>query len=191
MGLGCFTCRQTIAIRQTLVTMAMLLLFMAIPAIREILGRASELLSLLGHFLIWEKAVRHEACFHHRAHRPGPGKLRTWCLSRSSTCSCQSAVHSADSWRIIRRPSSFVHSPPFPWFAIVCGLDCDLRRVGTLGPANERCFARCADGCCVVRRARARRIGGSLVAVSKAPLRMPTEARQIGDYIITVNNGAR
>src|SRR5262245_29709642 len=45
-GLGCFTCRQPAELRQTLLPMAALLLLMALPAGREMLGLASQLLSL-------------------------------------------------------------------------------------------------------------------------------------------------
>src|SRR5262245_24248153 len=56
-GLGCFTCRQPAELRQTLLPMAVLLLLMAIPASQEMLGRATQLLNLLGDFVIWSNAV--------------------------------------------------------------------------------------------------------------------------------------
>jgi spermidine synthase len=53
IGLGCFTCRQPISLRQSLVPLLILLVFMAIPISRTVLGRISEFLSVLGDLVIW------------------------------------------------------------------------------------------------------------------------------------------
>lgn len=53
LGLGYFTCRQTINLRHTLVPLAILLVPMAVPASRIALGRISEFLSVLDDFVIW------------------------------------------------------------------------------------------------------------------------------------------
>ncbi len=53
LGLGCFTCRQPIILRQTLVPLAILLVLMAIPISRSALGKISEALSVLGDLVIW------------------------------------------------------------------------------------------------------------------------------------------
>lgn len=48
LGLGCFTCRQPIILRQMLIPLAFLVLLMAIPMSRGALGSISELLGVLG-----------------------------------------------------------------------------------------------------------------------------------------------
>lgn len=53
LGLGCFTCRRPISLRQTLIPMSFLLLLMAIPFSRRGVGNISELLSVLGDLVIW------------------------------------------------------------------------------------------------------------------------------------------
>lgn len=57
LGLGCFTCRKPILLHQTLVPLAMLLLFLAIPITHQVFGLTSELLSVLGDFVIWQEAA--------------------------------------------------------------------------------------------------------------------------------------
>jgi hypothetical protein len=56
LGLGCFTCRQPIRLRQSLAPLFMITLFMAIPIVRSGLGKTSELLSVLSDFVIWGSA---------------------------------------------------------------------------------------------------------------------------------------
>lgn len=53
LGIGCFTSRQAINLRQSLVSLTFLLILMAIPISRSILGYASEFLSVLGDMVIW------------------------------------------------------------------------------------------------------------------------------------------
>ena len=53
LGLGCFSCRQPHTIRQMLIPLAILVLLLAIPVSRRVLGSASELLSVLGDPVIW------------------------------------------------------------------------------------------------------------------------------------------
>ncbi len=56
LGLGCFTCRKPIRLHQSLVPLFILILLMAIPIVRTGLGKISELLSVLGDFVIWANA---------------------------------------------------------------------------------------------------------------------------------------
>jgi hypothetical protein len=56
LGLGCFTCHKPIRLHHSLVPLIILLLFMAIPIVRIGLGNISELLSVLGDFVIWQNA---------------------------------------------------------------------------------------------------------------------------------------
>ena len=53
LGLGSFTCRKPISLRQTIIPVLILLLLMAIPFSRQGLHSISRLLSVLDDFLIW------------------------------------------------------------------------------------------------------------------------------------------
>ncbi len=53
LGLGCFTSRQPILLRQSLVPLTFLMVLLAIPLSRSALGKTSELLSVLGDMVIW------------------------------------------------------------------------------------------------------------------------------------------
>jgi len=53
LGLGCFTCRQPIVLRQLLIPLFILMLLMAVPMTRVLLGSTSMLLSGLGDLVIW------------------------------------------------------------------------------------------------------------------------------------------
>ena len=53
LGLGMFTAGKPIAIKQSLIPMVVFLLLLAIPATRSFMGNISEMLSLLGDFVIW------------------------------------------------------------------------------------------------------------------------------------------
>lgn len=53
LGLGCFTSRHPIILRQSLVSLTFLLALMAIPICRSTFGHASEFLSVLGDLVIW------------------------------------------------------------------------------------------------------------------------------------------
>src|SRR5579871_4196095 len=53
LGLGCLSCRQPFVLREVVLPLAVLVLFLAIPITRHALGNISELLSLCGDMLIW------------------------------------------------------------------------------------------------------------------------------------------
>jgi spermidine synthase len=53
LGLGCFTCRKPINLRQSLIPLFLLVFFLAVPVIRSTFGYASELLSFLNDLVIW------------------------------------------------------------------------------------------------------------------------------------------
>ena len=57
LGLGCFTCRQPIVLRQMLIPMAILVSLLAVPISRRALGNVSELLSVLGDLEIWYRVT--------------------------------------------------------------------------------------------------------------------------------------
>jgi spermidine synthase len=56
LGLGCFTCRQRIVLRQLLIPLFILMVLMAVPLTRFVLGSISELLSVFGDLVIWGAA---------------------------------------------------------------------------------------------------------------------------------------
>ena len=53
LGIGLFTCRQPIQLRQTFLALTILLVLMAIPISRLVLGKISEFLSIFEDFFIW------------------------------------------------------------------------------------------------------------------------------------------
>lgn len=53
LGLGCFTCRRPIDLRQTLIPLLILLVLIAIPLSRLALAKISDALSVLDDFVIW------------------------------------------------------------------------------------------------------------------------------------------
>jgi SAM-dependent methyltransferase len=55
LGLGCFTCTQPIRWRDALGPLFILTLLIAVPVTREVLGRISAMLSVLGDSDIWEQ----------------------------------------------------------------------------------------------------------------------------------------
>jgi spermidine synthase len=56
LGLGCLTCRKRIVVRNLLVPLGALLALMAVPSSRKLLGHITDMLSVLGDFLIWQNA---------------------------------------------------------------------------------------------------------------------------------------
>ncbi|MHB9032649.1 MAG: spermine/spermidine synthase domain-containing protein [Anaerolineae bacterium] len=57
LGLGCFTCRQPIKMRQALIPLTFMVLLLAIPLVRTQLGKLSGLLSIPRDLVIWEQIV--------------------------------------------------------------------------------------------------------------------------------------
>lgn len=53
LGLGMFTSSKPILIKQSLMPMAIILVLLAVPATRFVLGRISEMLSVMGDLVIW------------------------------------------------------------------------------------------------------------------------------------------
>ena len=60
LGLGMFTSSKPIHIRQSLILIILLLLLMAIPITRSVLGKISEMLSVLGDFVIWSQLTTND-----------------------------------------------------------------------------------------------------------------------------------
>lgn len=58
LGLGCFTSRQPIKLRQTLLPLLILVLLLAVPITKQIVAMISSKLSILGDLVIWDYALR-------------------------------------------------------------------------------------------------------------------------------------
>ena len=57
LGMGCLTCRKPVVVREMLVPLVVLVLLLALPPSREVLGGISEMLTVLGDFLIWSHGI--------------------------------------------------------------------------------------------------------------------------------------
>ena len=57
IGLGCFTSKKPINMRDMLIPLFFLVLLLAIPTTRNALGNISEMLSILGDFVIWHYPI--------------------------------------------------------------------------------------------------------------------------------------
>jgi hypothetical protein len=207
LGLGCFTCRQPAALRQTLVPMTVLLLLMAIPATRETLGRASELLSLLSDFVIWGNAVSVNRSLTVVLIALGLaiaylvlilvvdmfvpigrvlGRLLNEHPNPIVAYSANIAGSLAGTWLFVLL--SFFYAPPSIWFAIA-GV---LLSVFVLSEDRNRGLNVAWLVAVAALAWAAGRVPGALDAVwspyQKLVLRAPSGEREIGAYIIAVNN---
>jgi Spermine/spermidine synthase domain len=207
LGLGCFTCTQPARLRQTLVPLTVLLLLLAIPATRETLGRASELLSLLSDFVIWGNAVSTNRSLTIVLIAMGLaiaylvlilvvdifvpvgrvlGRLLNDHPHAIRAYSANIAGSLVGTWLFVLL--SFFYAPPVAWFAIVCGLSFVFivreerdRRINAallFGIFAFACFAGHAPGA----------IDVVWSPYQKLVLRASSNQREIGDYLITVNN---
>jgi spermidine synthase len=61
LGMGCFTCREPINVRHMLIALLVLVTLLAVPWTRGLLTDITEMLSVLGDFVIWYTAVGHDA----------------------------------------------------------------------------------------------------------------------------------
>jgi spermidine synthase len=60
LGLGCFTCRQPVNLRQVVLPLTVLIGLLALPWTRKVLASISSLLSVLGDLVIWDYTVSQE-----------------------------------------------------------------------------------------------------------------------------------
>ena len=208
LGLGCFTCRRPIALRQTLVPMAILVLLIAVPAGREALARGTEMLSLAGDFLIWGGVVSNSRSSAVLAIAVGLaaaflvlvlvvdvfvpigrvlGRLLNDHPQTIRAYSANIAGSLAGTWLFVLL--SYFFAPPFLWFAIVGG----LLAVFVAAERRERAVNFALIAAVVVLAWFAGRQPGAMDVIwspyQKLVLRPADHQRgQIGDYIVTVNN---
>jgi spermidine synthase len=57
LGLGCLTCRRPVQVHHALVALLALVVILSVPACRGVMAKITDLLSVLGDFLIWENAI--------------------------------------------------------------------------------------------------------------------------------------
>ncbi len=57
LGIGCLSCRKPVVIRDLLVPLLVLVLLMAVPPSRNVMGRITEMLSVMDDLLIWDNSV--------------------------------------------------------------------------------------------------------------------------------------
>ncbi len=208
LGLGSFTSGQSIALRQTLVPMTVLLLLMAIPSSRETLGHGSELLSVLGDLVIWGGAVSANRWSTMLSIVLGlaisylmlilvvdmfvpVGRLLARLLNDHPRTfraySANLAGSLVGTWLFV--VLSFFHQPPWVWFVIVCGLVC----VFVAREPDDRRLNLALIAAVVTLAWFAGRVPGALEVVwspyQKLVLLVPNHQKgEIGDYVVTVNN---
>ena len=212
LGLGCFTCRQPIALRRTLVPMAVLLLLMAFPVSREVLSRTSEFLSLLGDLVIWGSVAWGGVVATNwsstlilialglvigylvltlvvdmfvpigrilgRHLNDHPHTIRAY--------SANIAGSLVGTWLFVLL--SFLYQPPVVWFVVVCG----LLFVFIVWEGADRRLNLALLAAIVALAWFAGQVPGALEVIwspyQKLVVRTPNQQREIGDYIVTVNN---
>jgi hypothetical protein len=87
LGLGCLTSHKPVILRKTLLPLLVLVLLMAIPPARKVLGSISEMLSILGDVSIWTSSYTPDRW--HTALYATEGLALTFCIMACSlTCSC-------------------------------------------------------------------------------------------------------
>ena len=57
LGMGCLTCRKPVRVREMLWPLLMLTLLLAVPITRSALGGITEMLTVLGDFVIWAQGA--------------------------------------------------------------------------------------------------------------------------------------
>lgn len=207
LGLGSFTSAQPAHLRQTLLPLTVLLLLIAIPTTRATLGRASELLSLLGDFVIWGNAVSTNRSLTVVFIALGlaivylvmilvvdvfvpigrvVGRLLNEHPDTIRAYSANIAGSLVGTWLFVAL--SFFYAPPIAWFAIVCG----LLSVFLASEDRHRGVNVVLLAAVVALAWLSGRVPGALDVVwspyQKLALWTAAHEREIGDYIITVNN---
>lgn len=208
LGLGCFTCRQPIILRQMLIPLAFLVLLMVIPISRRALGSISELLSVLGDPVIWAY-VRHTNLWTSVSYVVlglgmtyvlltmilgifvPIGRLLGRLMDDHPNTIWAYSVNVAGSllgiWLFVLL--SLLYQPPFTWFVVLAVLTLFfLNRTGRDWKTNLALLIGI-----VALSWFAGRVPGSLHVVwspyQKLVVREPDrEKGEIGEYVVTVNN---
>ncbi len=208
LGLGCFTSRQPINLRAALVPLALLCLLLAIPATRAVLGRISELLSASGGLIVWHPASVPD--FWQRILFVSLGLSAAYALmvfiidifipigrilgrlmdDHPRTIwaySMNIAGSMIGTWLFVLL--SVLYQPPFTWFVILAALILFfLRRTGPAFKVNLALLVGI-----VIAAWFAGQAPGALRVIwspyqKLVVSRSDRDQREVGDYLITVNN---
>ena len=208
LGLGCFTSRRPIKLRQTLLPLLLLVLLLAIPGTKEGLGKISSMLSVLGDLVIWSKAISSSRT--HTIFQLVLGLSLTFFLmvlilnifipigrilgrlmdDHPQTIwaySVNVAGSLVGTWLFVLL--SFAYQPPVIWFLIFGGLTLFfLPRIGRLRLASLLLLA----GIVILAWFAGQEWGAQEVVWSPYQKLVLTESArqegQVGKYLVTVNN---
>lgn len=207
LGIGCFTSRQAINIRQSLISLTFLLVLMAIPFSRSALGHVSEFLSLLGDMVIWGGISSTNLIVNILFVTLGLGltyallivivdifvpigRLLGRLMDEHPNTIWAYSVNVAGSlvgtWLFVLM--SFFYLPPFAWFIALGGMALIL----VMWLQRDRKINLALLLAMIILSWFAGLVPGSLDVVwspyQKLVVEKPTEENAIGEYIVNVNN---
>jgi spermidine synthase len=141
LGIGCFTSRQPIQLKRSLLSITFLVLLLAIPISRDTFGRISDFLNLIGDMVIWGGIVTTSPVVGILLILLGLaltyalliiivdifvpfGRLLGRLMDEHTNTIVAYSVNVAGSllgtWLFVFL--SFLYQPPFTWFIVFCGL---------------------------------------------------------------------
>jgi spermidine synthase len=208
LGLGCFTSRQPVKLPQMLFGLLVLTLLLAIPITRQIMGNISLMLSVLGDLVIWQYAI--STSLSQTVLSVALGLVLTFFLmilildlfvpigrilgrlmdEHPNTIwaySVNVAGSLVGTWLFVLL--SFFYQPPVTWFLVFGGLT--LFFLPKVGRERQVSLALLA-GIIILSWLAGQEWGSLKVVWSPYQKLVLTEAaatiRQVGKYVITVNN---
>ncbi len=208
LGIGCFTCRQPIALRQTLMPIAFLVLLLAIPFTRRGLADVAQALSLLSDLVIWARAITLKPSVTVTVVALGLatvymllvlvvdafvplgrilGRLVNLHPDPIQAYSANIAGSLLGTWLFVGL--SALYQPPVVWFLVIACLALPF----ALQPRRGRGVTLALLTALIPLSWFAEQVPGAMRVVwspyQKLTLRAPDrDAGEIGDYVITVNN---
>ena len=208
LGMGFFTCRRPVALVQTVIPLAFLLLLIAVPFTRGGLANVSQTLSLLGDLVIWARAISTGPWV--AAGLVSLGLITVYLLlvlivdifvpvgrllgrliadhpAPIQAYSANVAGSLAGTWLFVSL--SALYQPPVIWFLIVAAL---MAGMTIYAPRKRKLVIGLAIALVPVAWY-SQQVPGAVKVVwspyQKLVLRPPDRAAgEIGDYVITVNN---
>lgn len=207
LGLGSFTCRQPIRLRQTLWPVLILLALLAFPLTRQIVSSISELLSVLGDLVIWNSIISTDPAT--TLLSVGLGMAMTFGLivlivdafvplgrflgrlmdDHPRTLwaySVNVAGSLVGTWLFVLL--SYFYQPPVIWFLVFAG----LMAVFVVWMRQDRMLNLTLLGACVALAWVAGRVPNALDVMwspyQKLVLREASFQDEVGEFVITVNN---
>jgi predicted membrane-bound spermidine synthase len=208
LGLGCFTSRQPVNLRKMLFELMLLTLLLAIPITRQAMGKISLMLSVLGDLVIWHYAI--STSFSQTVLSVALGLALTFFLmilildlfipigrilgrlmdEHPNTIwaySVNVAGSLVGTWLFVLL--SFFYQPPVTWFLVFGGLT--LFFLPKVGRERQMSLALLA-GIIILAWLAGQEWGSLKVVWSPYQKLVVTEStatvRQVGEYVITVNN---